>query len=144
MSMSLVASRVTVICPNSLESRDAAVASLEKPSCLVVRLNFKLRRLKGGSMSNLPATLHILRGSLKSYPSNGHAAFVPQIRKLVIEYCDFWPSSQATRTFLQNHVEELAHKNPHVEIVVRQRPFKQPIARGFYCMSGKQGRGDLP
>ncbi|KIJ45730.1 hypothetical protein M422DRAFT_166701 [Sphaerobolus stellatus SS14] len=84
-------------------------------------------------MSRLPpTTLHILRGSLKSKPSNGHAAFIPQIRKLVLEYCDHWPSSENTRTFLRNHIEDLARAHPHVEVVVKQRPFQQPIARGFY------------
>lgn len=82
-----------------------------------------------------PATSHILRGSLRSYPANGHASFVPQIRKLVFEYCDYWPSSAHTRTFLSKHVEQLARDNPHVEIVVKQRPYKQPIARGFYSQS---------
>jgi len=84
-------------------------------------------------MSSLAApTLHILRGSLRSYPANGHVAFVPQVRKLVFEYCDYWPSSAHTRTFLSKHVEQLARDNPHVEIVVRQRQHKQPIVRGFY------------
>ena len=80
-------------------------------------------------------TLHILRGSLKSYPANGHVTFVPQIRKLVFEYCDYWPSSTHTRTFLRKHVEQLARDNAHVEIVVRQRKYRQPIVRGFYSQS---------
>ncbi|KAF8591996.1 hypothetical protein K439DRAFT_1626495 [Ramaria rubella] len=89
------------------------------------------------SLKTAPPTLHILRGSLKSYPANGHHAFVPQIRKLVFEYCDYWPSSGHTRTFLIKHVEQLARDNPHVEVVVKQRPYKQPIVRGFY-MNGRE------
>ncbi|GJJ09574.1 hypothetical protein Clacol_003797 [Clathrus columnatus] len=79
-----------------------------------------------------PPTLHILRASLKSYPANGHSNFIPQIRKLVFEYCDYWPSSANTRTYLNTRVEQLALDNPHVEIVVKQRNHKQPIVRGFY------------
>ncbi|KAF8488166.1 thioredoxin-like protein [Gautieria morchelliformis] len=82
-------------------------------------------------------TLPILRGSLRSYPANGHMSFVPQIRKLVFEYCDYWPSSAHTRTFLRKHVEQLARDNSHVEIIVKQRNYKQPIVRGFY-MNGRE------
>ncbi|KAL0063270.1 39S ribosomal protein L51, mitochondrial [Marasmius tenuissimus] len=74
----------------------------------------------------------LLRGKLGSSPSNGHTTFLPQIRKLVFEYCDKWPSSHNTRTYLLNHVESVARSNPHVEVVVRQRSQKEPIIRGFY------------
>ena len=74
----------------------------------------------------------IFRAQLRSRPANGHAAFIPQIRKLVFEYCDMWTSSANTRTYLLNHVEELARQHPHVEVVVRHRYQRQPIARGFY------------
>ncbi|KAJ8091363.1 39S ribosomal protein L51, mitochondrial [Marasmius tenuissimus] len=74
----------------------------------------------------------LLRGKLGSSPSNGHTTFLPQIRKLVFEYCDKWPSSHNTRTYLLNHVESVAQSNPHVEVVVRQRSQKEPIIRGFY------------
>ncbi|KAK7468524.1 39S ribosomal protein L51, mitochondrial [Stygiomarasmius scandens] len=73
-----------------------------------------------------------LRHKLGSSPANGHSAFLPHIRKLVVEYCDAWPSSHNTRTFLLNHAQSLAAANPHVELVVRQRPFKEPILRAFY------------
>ncbi|KAG6814448.1 hypothetical protein H0H92_007452 [Tricholoma furcatifolium] len=74
----------------------------------------------------------ILRGQLRSFPANGHSAFTPQIRKLVFECCDRWASSENTRTFLFTRLQDLARKNPHVEIVVRQRIHKEPILRGFY------------
>lgn len=77
----------------------------------------------------------VLRAQLRSFPANGHAAFVPHIRKLVIEYCDRWPTSANTRTFLLNHLQPLARANPHVEIVVKQRNNKEPIVRGFYGLS---------
>lgn len=80
-----------------------------------------------------PAMRGLLRAQLSSRPANGHVAFIPQIRKLVFEYCDKWPSSANTRTFIRNHLEDLAQANPHVEIVVRQRTYKEPIIRGFYC-----------
>ncbi|KAF9072695.1 thioredoxin-like protein [Rhodocollybia butyracea] len=80
----------------------------------------------------LPPVAPIIRAKLGSRPANGHTAFLPQIRKLVVEFCDKWPSSANTRTFLLNHIEHLAHKNPHVEFVVRQRMHKEPIIRGFY------------
>ncbi|KAL0581393.1 39S ribosomal protein L51, mitochondrial [Marasmius crinis-equi] len=74
----------------------------------------------------------LLRAKLGSSPSNGHTTFIPQIRKLVFEYCDKWPSSHNLRTYLLNHVESVARTQPHVEVVVRQRPQKEPIIRGFY------------
>ncbi|KAF5392436.1 hypothetical protein D9757_002148 [Collybiopsis confluens] len=74
----------------------------------------------------------ILRAKLGSAPANGHSAFLPHIRKLVVEYCDKWPSSANTRTFLLNHIQDVAKQNPHVEVVVRQRAHKEPIVRGFY------------
>ncbi|KAG6891113.1 hypothetical protein C0995_014203 [Termitomyces sp. Mi166 len=74
----------------------------------------------------------ILRGKLRSFPANGHAAFLPQIRKLVFECCDRWASSQNARTFLFTRLVSLARDNPHVEIVIRQRIHREPIVRGFY------------
>jgi len=77
-------------------------------------------------------TKPILRASLRSAPSNGHDAFVPQIRKLIFEFCETWPTSSNTRTYILNHLEDLARQNPHVEIVVKQRPHREPIIRGLY------------
>ncbi|KDR85261.1 hypothetical protein GALMADRAFT_234015 [Galerina marginata CBS 339.88] len=74
----------------------------------------------------------LIRASLRSRPANGHRAFLPQIRKLVFEYCDKWPTSANTRTYISNQIEALAAANPHVEVVVKQRNQKEPIARGFY------------
>ncbi|KJA29349.1 hypothetical protein HYPSUDRAFT_176226 [Hypholoma sublateritium FD-334 SS-4] len=74
----------------------------------------------------------IMRAQLRSRPANGHAAFLPQIRKLVFEYCDKWPTSHHTRTFLLTRLQALARENPHVEVVVKQRNQKEPIVRGFY------------
>lgn len=76
--------------------------------------------------------LPIFRAQLRSTPANGHAAFLPHIRKLVFEFCNKWPSSANTRTFILNDLQSLARQNPHVEIVVRQRNQKEPIVRGFY------------
>jgi large subunit ribosomal protein L43 len=76
--------------------------------------------------------MRLLRAQLRSRPANGHVAFVPQIRKLVFEYCDKWPSSENTRTYILNHAEALAKQHPHVEVVVKQRNQKEPIVRGFY------------
>lgn len=80
----------------------------------------------------LPPVAPIIRAKLGSAPANGHTAFLPQIRKLVFEYCDKWPSSTNSRTYLLNHIEDVARQNPHVEVVVRQRTQKEPIIRGFY------------
>lgn len=80
----------------------------------------------------LPPVAPIIRAKLGSSPANGHTAFLPQIRKLVFEYCDKWPSSANSRTYLLNHIEDVARQNPHVEVVVRQRTQKEPIIRGFY------------
>ncbi|KAF9454968.1 hypothetical protein P691DRAFT_654735 [Macrolepiota fuliginosa MF-IS2] len=80
----------------------------------------------------MPPAIPLLRASLRTQPANGHVAFIPQIRKLVFEYCDKWPSSYNTRTFLLTQLQTLARTNPHVEVVVRQRNNKEPIVRGFY------------
>ena len=85
---------------------------------------FKLRRLTNA--------MRLLRANLRSRPANGTVAFVPYIRKLVFEYCDKWPSSDNTRTYILNYVETLAKQNPHVEVVIKQRNQKEPIVRGFY------------
>lgn len=82
-----------------------------------------------------PATRPLLRGQLISRPANGHVAFIPQVRKVVFEFCDKWPSSANTRTYIHNHLEELARSNPHVEFVLKQRTQREPIIRGFYSMS---------
>src|SRR5882757_2207970 len=82
-----------------------------------------------------PVTKPILRAQLSSKPSNGHAAFVPQISKLVFEYSQNWSSSANTRTYLQRNLQVLARANPHVEVVVRQRSNRQPIVRGLYRTS---------
>ncbi|KAF5355681.1 hypothetical protein D9756_004000 [Leucocoprinus leucothites] len=80
-----------------------------------------------------PLVSPLMRAAQRSLPANGHAAFIPHIRKLVFEYCDKWPSSQRTRTFLLTQLQHLARENPHVEIAVRQRNHKEPIVRGFYA-----------
>ncbi|KAF8610770.1 hypothetical protein BDV93DRAFT_484234 [Ceratobasidium sp. AG-I] len=80
----------------------------------------------------MPPCPPILRAALRTKPSNGHGAFVPQLRKLVFEYCDTWSSSALLRSYLLRNTERLAEQNPHVEVVVRQRSFKPPIVRGIY------------
>ena len=80
----------------------------------------------------IPTTPSFARAALVSSPSNGYTSFIPQIRKLVFEYCEVWPSSTHLRQYLYTRVEGLARDNPHVEFVVKQRPSKQPIVRGFY------------
>ncbi|KZT52763.1 hypothetical protein CALCODRAFT_441121 [Calocera cornea HHB12733] len=77
-----------------------------------------------------PARHQVLRGSLSSRP--GHAVYVPQLRKLVFEYCDFWPSNAHARTYILNNIEDLAATNPHVEVVLLKRSYKHPVVRGFY------------
>ncbi|KAL0950619.1 hypothetical protein HGRIS_007410 [Hohenbuehelia grisea] len=84
------------------------------------------------SVTSRAATTPVFRASLRSRPANGHVAFIPQIRKLVFEYCDKWPSSANTRTYLKNHLEDLARANPYVEVVLKQRNHNEPIVRGFY------------
>ncbi|KAN0121477.1 Thioredoxin-like fold [Russula decolorans] len=79
-----------------------------------------------------PVTKPIFRAQLSSKHSNGHAAFVPQIRKIVFEYSQNWSSSANTRSYLHSNLQNLAHANPHIEVVVRQRNNRQPIVRGFY------------
>ncbi|PFH54720.1 hypothetical protein AMATHDRAFT_72481 [Amanita thiersii Skay4041] len=74
----------------------------------------------------------LFRAQLRSRPANGHVAFIPPIRKLVFEYCDKWPSSANTRTYLLNHLQSLARLNPHLEVVVKQRNHREPIIRGFF------------
>ncbi|KAG1757946.1 hypothetical protein EDB19DRAFT_76937 [Suillus lakei] len=78
------------------------------------------------------ATKQILRAQLRSYPANGHSAYLPQVRKIVLEYCQKLPSSTNTRTFISNDLQRVAWQNPHVEFVVKQRNGHEPIARGLY------------
>ena len=85
-------------------------------------------------MATRTATRPIFRASLRSNQANGHSVFIPQCRKIVFEYCDKWPSSANTRTFLLNHLQSVAKENPHVEFVVKRRNNKEPIVRGFYSM----------
>ncbi|EJU00981.1 hypothetical protein DACRYDRAFT_53536 [Dacryopinax primogenitus] len=77
-----------------------------------------------------PSRHQVVRASLVSRP--GHAVYIPQIRKLVFEYCDVWISNIHARTYLLNHVAKLAAAHPHVEVVVQQRSNHHPIARGLY------------
>ncbi|KAF8344224.1 thioredoxin-like protein [Cantharellus anzutake] len=89
------------------------------------------------------------RAGLRSRPSNGHISFIPQIRKLVFEFCESWPTSKPLREVLRENVELLARENPHVEIMVKKRMYKEPIIRGFYlndrtkviCLKGFDQRG---
>ncbi|PIL30922.1 hypothetical protein GSI_07091 [Ganoderma sinense ZZ0214-1] len=73
-----------------------------------------------------------LRAQQHSLPANGHGSFIPQIRKLVFEFCDSWASSTNLRAYIHNHLEDIARANPHVEFVVRQRSCREPVIRGFY------------
>jgi len=82
------------------------------------------------AITSRPARHQVFRGSLYSKP--GHAVFIPQLRKLVFEYCDVWTSNTHARAYLLNNIEKLAVANPHVEIVLQKRPFKHPIVRGYY------------
>jgi hypothetical protein len=79
-----------------------------------------------------PPTRPLHRAQLASAGANGHAAFVPPLRKLVFEYDAAGAPSAHTRTFLLNRLEDVARANPHVELVVRERPQRQPVVRGFY------------
>jgi large subunit ribosomal protein L43 len=80
----------------------------------------------------LTTTMVLFRAQLRSRPANGYAAFFPQLRKIVFEFCDKWPSSANTATYLLSAAQSLARQNPHVEVVVKQRNQKEPIVRGFY------------
>ncbi|KAI0755120.1 thioredoxin-like protein [Daedaleopsis nitida] len=83
--------------------------------------------------SKLAPTLKpFLRAQQRSLPANGHGAFIPQIRKMVFEFCDTWASSANLRTYISNHLETLARANPHVEFVVQHRGSREPVIRGFY------------
>lgn len=79
-----------------------------------------------------PAVPPIIVSALRSKGANGHTTFVPQIRKLIFEYCDKRHSSEPLRKFLLHDIKSFAFQNPHVEIVVKPRPQRQPIVRGLY------------
>lgn len=100
------------------------------PKYFILRLN------AGGSSFSSPMisapTKQILRAQLRSFPANGHTAYLPNVRKVVLEFCQKLPSSANTRTFISNDLERVAWQNPHVEFVVKQRNGHEPIARGFY------------
>ncbi|KAH9846631.1 thioredoxin-like protein [Lenzites betulinus] len=83
--------------------------------------------------SKLAPTLKpLLRAQQSSLSVNGHGAFVPQVRKVVFEFCDNWASSTNLRTYIHNNLEGVARENPHVEFVVRRRSHREPVIRGFY------------
>jgi large subunit ribosomal protein L43 len=77
-------------------------------------------------------TGQILRGALKTKGANGASVFIPQCTKLVFEYCEAWATSFRTRTYIANNLSKVAAANPHVEMVLKHRPSKQPVVRGFY------------
>lgn len=80
-----------------------------------------------------PAPTRVLpRAQLASAGANGVGAFVPPLRKLVFEYDGAGAPSAHARTYLANQLESVARANPHVELVVRERPQRQPVVRGFY------------
>ncbi|KAF8320049.1 hypothetical protein DL93DRAFT_1929601 [Clavulina sp. PMI_390] len=83
-------------------------------------------------MQRAAAVTPVLRAQLRSKPTNGHVAFVPQIRKLVLEFCERWPTSEPLRNVLREGAETIARENPHVEVVVKKRMYKEPLVRGFY------------
>lgn len=99
-----------------------------------VRAIMKIQEQNGFKLRSLFTTTMppLLRAQLRSRPANGHTAFLPQLRKIVFEFCDKWPSSANTATYLLSAVQSLARQNPHVEVVVKQRNQKEPIVRGFY------------
>ncbi|KIK99900.1 hypothetical protein PAXRUDRAFT_30216 [Paxillus rubicundulus Ve08.2h10] len=75
----------------------------------------------------------LLRAQLRSAPVNGHTAFIPHVRKVVLEFCQHNPSSNNARIFISNDLDRVVRQNPHVEFVVKQRNGHEPIARGFYA-----------
>lgn len=81
---------------------------------------------------------------MRSAPVNGHAAFVPHIRKVVLEFCQHGASSANTRIFISKDMERVARENPHVEFVLKQRNGHEPIARGFYGRSYPLARSHAP
>jgi hypothetical protein len=70
--------------------------------------------------------------NLVARQGNGFTSFVPQLRKLIFEYCERSEQSAKTRGYLLNYVEDVARSNPHVEVVVKTRTLKPPIVRGLY------------
>ncbi|PWN49112.1 hypothetical protein IE53DRAFT_162387 [Violaceomyces palustris] len=82
----------------------------------------------------MPQLPKILRGSLttKISPGGTPGSFHLPCRKVVIEYCETNPSSKGTRDFLLSQCKDLAKRTPSTEFVVKQRPGKHPIVRGFY------------
>lgn len=87
----------------------------------------------GPRPSALPPAFRPVNPSLLvAKQGNGYSLFVPQIRKLIFEYCERSEQSERTRAFLLRHVEDVARANPHVEVVVKTRTLKPPIVRGLY------------
>ncbi|PVG02156.1 hypothetical protein CPB86DRAFT_751484 [Serendipita vermifera] len=79
-----------------------------------------------------PAFLPVNPSSLVAKQGNGYNLFVPPLRKLIFEYCERSEQSSRMRSYLLNHVEDVARKNPHVEVVVKTRTLKPPVVRGLY------------
>ena len=96
----------------------------------------------GVAMSYLKQFTRILRGSLTASPSSAAGSvgsFHLPIRKLVVRYSQYNPSSSGTRSFLlSDHFASLTRTYPSVEFVVDHASrAKHPLATGFYASSSK-------
>ncbi|KNE61023.1 hypothetical protein AMAG_06783 [Allomyces macrogynus ATCC 38327] len=68
---------------------------------------------------------------------NGVGMFVPQIKRIVFNYCERSGSSRGLIDFFQRDLVQFAEAHPHVEMVVHPRPSKHPLVKGTF-ISGRQ------
>ncbi|KAI9183311.1 39S ribosomal protein L51, mitochondrial [Blastocladiella emersonii ATCC 22665] len=68
---------------------------------------------------------------------NGLGMFVPQVKRIVFNYCERSGSSKGIIEFLQRDLNAFAAAHNHVEIVVVPRPAKHPLVKGTF-MSGRE------
>lgn len=74
--------------------------------------------------------------------ANGYnGVFHRPCKKIVLDYCETWGSSEGMRSFIQSEKAgpaSIAERHPEVEVVVRRRPFKHPVLRGLYRKSSRE------
>jgi large subunit ribosomal protein L43 len=69
---------------------------------------------------------------------NGLGLFIPQIKRIVLNYCETSGSSRhLIQYFKQGQLNQFAQSHPHVQFIVTPRPASHPLIKGTY-MNGKQ------
>ncbi|KAJ1508635.1 39S ribosomal protein L51, mitochondrial [Coelomomyces lativittatus] len=69
---------------------------------------------------------------------NGVGIFLPQIERLVFNYCETSGSSKGLIHFFKNDLVSFANSHPHIQIIVTPRPSKHPLIKGQFLNGDKK------